>query len=390
MIGAVKYDGPCRCCLDEVTAVIELSNSVMREGSDQSFLTDYPLVYRKDNLENIQIVKANNRIVSVVPFIPRPIQHEQANFTIGIISPTATDPGYRKQGLAQLCLNECIRLMDDKQIELSVLWTLAKTFPFYEKGGFHPVRSQGWIYTLGQTDRDRFAHHGDQIVTYSPDSQTYLNDIQSMHEQDPFGVKRSEEEYRVLFDLPKIKTILALHDGKARAYLMVSDAANKPGLVEGGGDPAGLETLIAVALEQMNLGENRLAYDYLSGSALGRLLEQKLPDRCTAMVEGPQMVRINDFRRFLQAIEGFLIRKNAGRLEGFSMGFDDVDDVIELRFSSHKLEFGNSRQVNHFCMSRQEWTGVIFGVHTERPVSMPAALAHIFPYYFPIWMLDHS
>jgi len=386
----IKYDGPRSCRADEVTGVIELANRVMRDGSDQSFLTDYPLVYRLENVENIQIVKADGHNVSVVPFIPRPIQHEDARFNIGIISPTATDAGHRKKGLALHCLNECIGLMIDKQIELSVLWTLVTTFPFYEKGGFYPVRSQGWIYTLEQTDRDFFVDQGDPIVTCCPDTQAHIDEIRSMHEQDFFGVKRSAEEYRELFALPKMKTLMAQRDSKAGAYLIVSDAANKPGLVEGGGDPGGLETLVHEALGQLGPGESRLAYDYLSGSVLGQLLERKMPDRRTPMVAGPQMVRINDFRSFLQAISSFLVKKNSGKLDGFSMRFTDADEIIELRFSENTLTFGNTRHMNHFCMSRQEWTGVIFGDHPERPITTPPELEHIFPYYFPIWMLDHS
>jgi hypothetical protein len=280
--------------------------------------------------------------------------------------------------------------MGTKQIELSVLWTLVTTFPFYEKGGFHPICNEGWVYTVGEKDRNIFANHGEEIVTYNSRTQACIHEIQIMHEQNSFGVKRSVEEYRVLFDLPKMKTLLALREGKATAYLMVSDATNKPGLVEGGGDSGGLETLIAAVLGQLDSGESKLAYDYLSGSTMGQLLEHKLSDRRRAMTEGSQMIRINNFHRFLKAISSFLVKKNSGKLEGFSMGFTDASDIIELRFCDNKLEFGNTLSINHFCLSRQEWTGVIFGSHPERPVATPPELKHLFPYYFPIWMLDHS
>ena len=66
-------DGPRACRKHELHDVIALVNAVMREGSDQSFLTDYPLVYQDNNLPNIFVIKVDGDMASVVPFLPRQV-----------------------------------------------------------------------------------------------------------------------------------------------------------------------------------------------------------------------------------------------------------------------------------------------------------------------------
>ena len=71
----------------------------MRQGMDQTMLTDYPLVYQESNHPNIRVIKVDGRTVSVVPFLLRTVDVEDVSFTIGIISPTATDPEHRHRGI---------------------------------------------------------------------------------------------------------------------------------------------------------------------------------------------------------------------------------------------------------------------------------------------------
>ena len=382
--------GPRSCRKADLSEMISLVNRVMREGSDQSFQFDYPLVYRDKNLENIQIIKVDGELVSVVPFIDRPIVLEDCRFSIGIISPTATAPDHRKKGYALQCLGACIEKMHAEGIDLSVLWTQVETFPFYEKGGYHPVRSQGWIYRLGANDRECFQQQGEKVVTCDPSNTKYLQDIRAIHEREAGGVCRAGQEYRALFDLPKMKTLLALRDGKGVAYLLVSSAVNKPGLVEAGGDCRAVETLISTALAELQRDSNYLAYAYLTPSVLGTLLAEKLPHRREPMVEGPQMIRINNFRSFFGKISSWLVKKNAGKLTQLSLGITDTAEVISLDFADDQIVQGADRCELHLEMNSQEWTGVIFGSHPERPIETPGAIKHLFPFYFPIWMLDHS
>ena len=58
-----------------------------------------------------------------------------------------------------------------------------------------------------------------------------------------------------------MKTLLALRDSRAIAYLMVSRACNKPGLIESGGDLSAVETLINRAFSELEPDSFYVAYD---------------------------------------------------------------------------------------------------------------------------------
>jgi len=226
--------GPQACTKADLPEVITLVDEAMRQGIDQTMLTDYPLVYRDENLPNIQVLKVDGEVVSVVPFIPRPIVTDGCRFAVGIISPTATAPAHRRKGYGLRCLNRCIQLMEQAEIELSVLWTRIETFPFYECSDYQAVRSQGFVYQCSHQDADLFANHSEEIVQRDPDTDEYLVEIQAMHEQEGCGVVRRPDEYSHLFALPNMKTLIAQRNDQPVGYLVVSQAVNKPGLIEGG------------------------------------------------------------------------------------------------------------------------------------------------------------
>ena len=164
MMNSLKENKPQACSKSDLQKMIALVDAVMRKETDQTFLTDYPLVYKETNLQNIFIIKAKDEIVSVVPFIPKNIVIGNNHFCIGIISPTATSPNHRKKGYALDCVNACIEKMINDNIFLSVLWTEIPTFHFYEKGLFQSVRSQDWLYSCKNTDAELFTDHGFSFI----------------------------------------------------------------------------------------------------------------------------------------------------------------------------------------------------------------------------------
>ena len=384
-----NIDGPRGCTKAELPEMIALVDAAMRKGSDQSMLTDYPLVYLDKNLENNRVLRADGEMASVVPFIPRPIVIDGCRFTIGIISPTATAVHHRKKGYGLQCLHSCIEVMNQAGCELSVLWTLVTTFPFYESGEYQAVRSQGWIYRCGRKDAALFANHGEETVAYSPVSGRHLEAIQQMHERQIYGVLRTPEEYRILFALPKMRTLIARRKEAPVAYLVVSNAINKPGLIEAGGDEAALETLVNRALSELKGDQYFDAYDNLTETVLGKLLQRNMPERRQASTKS-MMVRINNFPAFFHKIARWLEKKNAGASREFSLGLTGTNEVVGFRFTKVGLALTANRLKQHLEMSRQELTAAVFGAHPARPTTPPEITRDLFPLYFPIWILDHS
>ncbi len=389
IMSCATIQGPQACTKADLPGVITLVDEAMRQGTEQTMLTDYPLVYRDENLPNIQILKVDDKVVSVVPFIPRPTVMDGCRFTVGIISPTATAPTHRRKGYGLRCLNRCIQLMEQAGIELSVLWTRVETFPFYECSDYQAVRSQTFVYQCSHRDADLFTNHSEEIVQRDPDTDEYLEEIQTMHEQEGCGVVRNPDEYSHLFALPNMKTLIAQRDGQPQAYLVVSQAANKPGLIEGGGEHWALESLVRYALSQLSPGEEVAAYSYHCSTALGDLFEKKLADRRQAASDG-MMVRINNIPGFFAQIAPWLEKTNATRTDPFSVSLTDTGQTISFAFSADGLRLGDRQLQPHLEITRQKLTSIIFGPHPQRPVTIPGPLADLFPFYFPIWILDHS
>lgn len=376
------------CTHKELPEVIGLVDDAMRQGMDQTMLTDYPLVYRESNHPNIHVIKVGGRVVSVVPFLLRNVDVEDVSFTIGIISPTATDPEHRHRGYGLACLRSCLRSMEGMGCDLSVLWTRIATFPFYQHGSFEPVRYQEWIYTCTREDGREFRNHGERVVRYDPSTGIHLDRIRSMHRKEGYGVRRSRSEWEALLQLPLMHTLVAEEDGSATGYLIVSGAGNKPGLIEAGGSIESVETLYSHALRRLPEGGQVQSYDPLTGSTAGRLLERKLPGR-RQLTTKSMMIRINCPTAFLQKVRPWLERQTGSSREEFSIRVTGAPDQISFRSAGEGLILGRERRERHYELSRRELASLVFGPHPvlggERAIETP-----LFPFYFPLWQLDQS
>jgi len=378
-----------KCTQRELPEVIGLVDDAMRRGMDQTMLTDYPLVYHESNHPNIRVIKVGGRVVSVVPVLLRTVDVEDASFTIGIISPTATDPEHRHRGYGLACLRSCIRSMEEMGCDLSVLWTQIATFPFYEHGAFEPVRYQEWIYDCTREDAGRFRDHGERIVRYDPAARTHLDRIRSLHEAEGYGVRRSQPEWEALLQLPLMHTLVAEAGASATGYLIVSAAGNKPGLIEAGGSAEAVETLYSHALRQLPSGAEIQTYDPLTGSTAGRLLEEKLPGR-RKLTAKSMMIRINCPTAFLHKIRPWMERRTPSGGEEFSIGVPDADEQISFRSAGDRLILGRARMERHCDLSRRELTSLVFGPHPVRGEQAAGIETPLFPFYFPLWQLDQS
>jgi len=369
--------------------MIALVDSALRKGADQSLLTDYPLVYQDSNMQNIFVIKVNGEMASVVPYFPRKVVFHGCRFKIGIISPTATSPDHRRKGYGLKCLNACVEKMTRDGIDLSVLWTEVPTFRFYEHAQYQGVRSQEYLYSCTKTDQKVFSNNGHQVIEYDPESKQYIADIQAIHNMEVFSVVRSSEEYPFLFSLPNMITLVALQGDEPIAYLLVSRAVNRPGLVEAGGEKAAVETLVEHVLAELDDHTELTAYANLTPTVLGDLLEEKMPER-KAPGTANMMIRINDVPSIMEKISPWLEQKNAGAVRKFSIHITDSAKLISFEFTERGLKLGSDRLDTHVEISLRKFTSIVFGAHPERPVDVPDMLRDVFPFYFPIWELDHS
>ena len=392
-------DGPRACQASEFEEVIALINQVFRAGTNQDIRTDYPLVFNHSKMEYMRILKVDGVVVAHVPVWLREAVVGDDRLRIGIICPTVTHPDYRRRGYATLCLQDCIRIMEEEGSPVSVLWTLEATFPFYQQSGWEAVGSQGWLYQLRPEEHELFESAPFDIVQYDPRNADSFNAMMNFHNAEPHRIARSIEEYRALFSLPQTMTFLAMNGGEMVAYLMFGEGVNKPGLIEGGGDVEGLETLVRhVLLERAADSEIQVLLPLIP-SSLGQLIEEKKPGSGRPIEEakgvGYQMMRVNSLEKLLRQIENHIRSRSAGLRGEVCLVCRETDEAVTLKFCDGDVDLSTERLEEAVVLTRRQLTQLIFGAHpAAKPVEYSGVtgeiLQTIFPFYVPIWELDHS
>ena len=392
-------DGPRACQASEFEEVIALINQVFRAGTDQDIRTDYPLVFNHSKMQYMRILKVDGVVVAHVPIWLREAVIGNDRLRIGIISPTVTHPDYRRRGYATRCLQDCIRIMEEEGVPVSVLWTLEATFPFYQQSGWEAVGSQGWLYQLRPEEHTLFERGTFDVVPYDPSNTDVFNAMMNLHDAEPHRIARTIEEYRALFSLPQTTTFLAMSDGKVAAYLMFGEGVNKPGIIEGGGDIAGLATLVKhVLLDRQTDSEIQVLLP-LVPSNLGQLIEEKKPGSGRPIEEakgvGYQMMRVNSLEKLLSQIKHHLRSRSAGLHGIICLVCRETDETVTLRFRDGEVDLSTKRLTETVVLTRRELTQLIFGPPPAAPPlefsdAAGEILNTIFPVYVPIWELDHS
>ena len=392
-------DGPRACRASEFEEVIALINQVFRAETNQDIRTDYPLVFNHAKMEYMRILKVDGVVVAHVPVWPREAIIGEDRLRFGIISPTVTHPNHRRRGYATRCLRDCIRIMEEEEMPVSVLWTLEATFPFYQQSGWEAVGSQGWLYQLNPEEHTLFESGPFDVVQYDPRSTDAFDAMMKLHDAEPHRTARTSGEYRALFSLPQTTTYLAINGGKTVAYLMFGKGVNKPGLIEGGGDMAGLETLVRHVLLEREADSEIQVLLPLIPSSLGQLIEQKKPGSGRPIEEakgvGYQMMRVNSLEKLLSQIKHHLRRRSAGLHGIICLVCRETDETVTLRFLDGEVDLSTKRLTEAVVLTRRELTQLIFGPHPAAPSlefsgAMGEILNTIFPVYVPIWELDHS
>lgn len=392
-------DGPRACQASDFEEVIGLINQVFRVGTNQDIRTDYPLVFNHSKMEYMRILKVDGRVVAHVPVWLREAVVGDDRLRFGIISPTVTHPDYRRRGYATRCLQDCIRIMEEESVPVSVLWTLEATFPFYQQSGWEAVGSQGWLYQLRPEEHTLFNSGAFDVVQYDRHNTNAFNAMMDLHNAEPHRIARTIEEYRALFSLPQTTTSLAMSDGKVAAYLMYGEGVNKPGLIEGGGDIAGLETLVRHVLLKRPVDSEIQVLLPLVPSNLGQLIEEKKPGSGRPIEEakgvGYQMMRVNNLEKLLSQIKHHLHSRSTGLHGILSLVCRETDETVTLRFRDGEVDLSTKRLTEAVELTRRELTQLIFGSHPAAPSlefsgATGEILNTIFPVYVPIWELDHS
>ena len=390
--------GPRACRPDEYDETVALINSIFRAGTDQDSSTDYPLALSRANLCNMRVIEEDGRIVCHAAVAVRTVIAAGDLCTIGIIASVATDPAYRHRGYGTKCVADCIRIMGRERVDLSLLWTMESTFPFYQQLGWEAVESQGVVYRLSRDDASLFDEGPFRVIERDPNGNKYVDDIMRIHDGEPYRVARSRSDYRALLALPKTSTYVAVSRGVMQGYLVYADAVNKSGIIEAGGAPAAIESLIRHVLLTKGTDKTIQALSPRLPTTLGKLLARKRRADASpievAKGFGYQMVRINDLRGFLATIESHLRESSAGLDGEFTLICQETGESVTLRFIDGVVDLPAHDSPNRVVLSGRQLVRLIFGPVRKADavaINEPAGeiLNRMLPYHFTVWQIDH-
>ena len=392
-------EGPRACTAEDFEETMALLNSIFRAGSDQRLQTDYPLIFRPSRFEYMRIIKEDGKVVAHVPVAPREVIVNDDRMTVGIISPTGTHPDYRHRGHGTRCLRDCLRVMNENDWPVSVLWTREATFPFYQNSGYEPVGPQAKGYPLKPGEYELFRRGAYDISLFNPNNPDHLDAIIGIHEAEPLRIGRTREDYERYFNLHKMSTVLAHENGRIVAYLLLTRGRNKPGFVEGGGEAGALEALYHQALLLGTAGDSAYAVVPLNPTSFGDVLEARKPGTSVLDTEsdvGFQMMRVNSLSSLITKIAGHLRERSESGVEGtVCLVCVDDGDAVTISLRNGDAEVSTDRSGEAVELTRRQLTKLIFGPHPAAdPITADGeageVLDAIFPFYFPVWELDHS
>lgn len=391
-------DGPRACLPEEDIEIVNLINALFREGTGQDTRTDYPLLYDPAMLHNRRVIKLDGKVVAHVPVLMREAVTGQDRLPIGLISATLTHPDYRHRGLATRCLLDCVRIMDENSWSVSVLWTAEATFPFYQNSGWEAVSSQGWVYNIRNDEFHLFPSGAFAATSYVPEDPRHVEAVRRLHDAEPNRIERSGYQHDALFSLPMMGTLLAVDGEHVAAYLVHGHGMNKPGLIEAGGDRNAIAFLVRHVLEQGLFENEAQVVVPLTSTALAQVMETAKPGSARPVEEaagvGFQMHRINSLEGLLTGIQDHL-RSRSADLEGeVCLVCTDSGETVSLSLSNGSVSISTQPLQNRVPLSRRQLTQLVFGSYPGLPpipLEGPAKvlLEQIFPYYLPVWELDH-
>ncbi|MDD5688382.1 MAG: GNAT family N-acetyltransferase [Elusimicrobia bacterium] len=203
------------------------------------------------NFNKHLIIKDKDRVVSHIGLLPMNMMVDGSILKVGGIGQVATHTDYRGQGLMNLLLNQTIRIMNEQEYDISWLDGDRKRYNSFgwENGGM--------VYKFYITDRTvKHINSKDFKVKCYKGEDRYLRDIEKIHEKEKFGLKRTVEEYKILFGRLKKETYLAVKNNKIHAYMTVrkdKGTIKNTKAYEYGGDMEGLKFLMKYIVEKLKL-----------------------------------------------------------------------------------------------------------------------------------------
>lgn len=238
---------------NEYENVLKFLNQNLRPNSNWSIRNEYPTALAKENINNIRIIKEDDRVLSHAVLRPLIVKTPIAILKVGTIGSVVTETVYRNQGLSKKIINDCLLQATNQGCDFAILWT--NLYDFYRALGFELVGYE--INLLIEKSLTVPSHNLKFLKTPQVDPQALLK----LMNQHTVISHRSNDEIRQYLQIPNSRVYTAWSaQGTLEAYAIEGKGADLDGYIhEWGGGVSKLVPLINFIFEDQKRTINLIA-----------------------------------------------------------------------------------------------------------------------------------
>lgn len=300
---------------NKIDEAVALANKVFRPDSG-SMREDYPLLFSKENAQNILCVEKDGKIVSIFGLLFREIQFFSARIKVSLVGSVCTDDKYRGRGYSTMLMNEAGKVSIEDGASLMMI---SGSNSIYRKFG----AVNAGIY---------FVHpvFGNSHVKYRKVTPKDLDFITYLHSMEPVRFVRDRKIFETMLRAPKADNMPAEIFVSDSAYVVITkgvvreDEQKRYYCVEHGGCQTDVADLIRSVSKKMN---PMILHTTLADCVLNRIFHSKESQKRPFI----GTVKILDKGLFLEQLKPYLEERTIE-------GFEKINDLSELT----KYIFGSS------------------------------------------------
>ncbi len=349
-------EGPRATEKEEFSRVLKLVNYVFREDTNRAPKMEkwYPLLFDDDNLENIRIIIEDNKPVSHIGISECDITVYGCKTRIGSIGSVCTHPEYRKRGFATLLLEDCVKKLDEDEVDIMLVsggGDLYKRADCVEAGRVYNFR----------ISQDEVEKHNIQQIEVLPYEEGSLENIAKVYQREPVRFFRPLEDFRKIINtgaaMNKESEMLIIQRGDDSLGYLAVQFPGKEGekrtsrVAEYSGVREAVVDTIRCVFDRYDIQE--LSFNIPFNDVELIYLFKKMGFKST-LGSVPGTIKIVNFLRLMRRFRPY-VEERLGKKKADLLGFSQEGDEFTIRFSREQFSTG-----------ARELVQIVFGTYDEK------------------------
>lgn len=377
-------DGPRLATADEFSEMMELLDryfSYERGG----MAARLPYCYDPSNIEHHAIIREDGRIVSHVGAFPQTLVVGGEEIECWGFGGVATHRQYRGNGYMSELIDFWFDRMNAQNVPLA---ELSGNRQRYNHFGWEGAGREFQYKIHSRSFSDAVSNH-DRVVPYDG-SEEQLGLLRTLHEEEPYRVKRDEERSRSVFGQRGLETLL-YDRGDEAAYVSLSRESRARTISEFGGSARGIEAVLTHLFDSYDI--NNLTAIVPPRHPLNSTFRRHSR---TWSLRNHRNVKVLDLAATLDRFSGQMQRhwrSATGTGDGsVTLGVRGADDAVRISYSPEYVDVDPTDEPElELELDERDVVTLLFGFHDRQRElkERHPFLAAVLPLDFFVWKTEH-